>query len=266
MEGSCSAWTAAAKCADAALVLIVPLPPPVVVWRPVSALAVVVRGDGIVLAADRSLSRNGVELAPGVPWPEPDAPKLFVTPGGLGVALVGKATAPNPGGAAVDLRTIAVDAVADLDDAEAAAVAVRQAWARVAGQVRTHAGGGSFPVPPWTSLALTVAVIVGAGEDGPAAALVGLPPTGRCWSGAVLESTSFAPEKAAAELGLVVVNADAAPSLAATTDAVVAGIRAAATSAPGFVSLDIDSVTVSGAETTQLVEHRYVRPDHPLGW
>lgn len=72
----------------------------------VSALAIVVRRDGIVLAADRALSLAGVELIPGVSVPAPDAPKLFMTPGGLGVALVGRATVPNPDEPTVDLRSL----------------------------------------------------------------------------------------------------------------------------------------------------------------
>lgn len=236
-----------------------PAPPVLVLWPSVTAVAIVVRDDGIVLTADRGTVIDPTRTPEGSVLPGPDASKVGVTAGGCVWGLAGHAAT-----SAVDLRSI-VAATSDHSPA-AAATAVRRQFNGVADAIRQGAWCEStFLQAEMSTVVHSVAVIVGVLDGRPEAHLVGLTVNGPC-TGALIGGGAvvvLAPQSVTADLVSAGEAALLAAGSAAAAELMRSAIVTAATFEPELISPHLDQVTVTERGPSPIVTyHRRWKTQH----
>lgn len=199
------------------------------VARAVSALATVVRDDGLILAADRGPGRDGER-------------KLFVLENGLAVGVLGQAVVELGHEPPLDLLSLTAARASSCVGSAAAAAAVLTEFHQVAPSVRAVVGGCGVVVPPF-SVEVLMAVLVAqfTGSD-PDVFAIGLTIAGPC----ALEQVgppgiAWGPEACVPDLGLVVMNASRAANTHVARDVLVEGIRSSSVreGRPGPADVDL---------------------------
>lgn len=205
-----------------------------VLSAPVSAVAAVVRDDGIVLAADRAVV--GVDLD-GKLTMLPDAPKLFAGQAAA-VAMAGHA-AYSAGDELVDLRVLVAQATDAASSPGGVAAIVHDIFSAHSALVRAVAE--PFPVPDADVEALTIALVTGVGPAGLELWVACLTESGPGFSQTVRStSVALAPPGVRDLLAGAAEEAQRAATLDAAVDVLAEGFLACSTADPILVSGDID--------------------------
>lgn len=221
-----------------------PAPPKLVVWPPVGVVAVSVRSDSVVIAADRrTVEYRSWDGRPPEPCPGVDTAKIVAAPGGCVLAFAGHA-AVNVGDGVLDLRDVAVAAAAAADPATAAR-SIARALDGAAPEYRKHVGTRTgFPVPELGTVPIHFGVIVAACDAiGPGAVLAGLPVEGRAHFQDIVafDGKVLAPESVS---GSFTAPFEAACDAATPEDAagvLVNAVGAAARREPALISFEQDT-------------------------
>jgi hypothetical protein len=249
------------------LVSVIVFPPrkSLVVWRAVTAAAVLVRERELIVMIDRASVDVDIETMPGVPHSHPDTTKLMVSADRLVLATIGKAVVPVPGGGSLDLPAIAFAAADGERTARRAAAAIAEAFEPIASTVLGHAGRGAFPAAPFIEPLLTAVVVAGPSPMGVQAFVVGLTARATCVVEQLEGSMSYAPEADAHDLEVAVLNAAAATSTDDAIAMLAASIRHAATKTPAFVSLDVDYAIVRPGTVASVERLVHESRPYPFG-
>ena len=245
--------------------LLIVCPPQVVVSNDMTAIAAIRVSEGVLLIADRSCQRNEM-LTLKIPMPGPDQVKIETTKHRMHLGLAGVFVSERKDGTVIDLLQIAREAAHTFLQPGEAANSIRQAYERVADEVRADRRAGTFDTPAGTLGAITAILLIGLADDGAEIHEIALTAEGRCTHRVVSQDSAvIAPVDSLEEFKAAAERASATATIEEAMNVMLDAIAAASMVSFGWVSPDADVTAIysnglsisrgfDGAENLQALE------------
>ncbi len=246
-------------------VLLLSQPTQVVMSKGVTAIAAIRVEEGVLLVADRSCVKDEM-LTSTIPAMGPNQVKIESTKHRLHLGIAGVFVSENSDGSVIDLLDIARDAAHTFSQPGEAANSIRQAFDRVAGEVRANRKVGTFDTPAGTIGAITAILLVGLTSSGAEIHEIALTATGRCEQRLVtMNSIAIAPADSLDDFKAAAERASAEATMDDAVHVILKAVARASMTSFGWVSPDADlaaiyangmsvSVGVDGAANLQSLE------------